>query len=215
MSDTVFGVVEKITEKKTAKGTFYSINVEGDWYGFGKEAPDFGEGSEVEFDIRWNGDFANVDNDTLDVVDLVEPEKKKAPARGRGRGNSGGSDRKSSGGRSAGRSNSRRNNDDDDDEDDKPSRGRSSSRKPASKPAAKSGGAGAKADVDWDLKDKKIQWQSCRNAAIELAQVAIACEALVLPAKKADKLEALEAWVSEKTQEFFLDIQEERWEDAE
>lgn len=198
MADTMQGIVEKITEKKTAKGTFYSINVEGDWFGFGKEAPEFGEGSEVSFEISVNGDFENVDQDTLEVIDLVDAPKKKSSGRS-GSGRSGGG--KSSGSGRSGSGRSGRGGSDDDKPASK-SRGKSSGGKPADKPA-----------VDWDLKDQKIQWQSCRNAAIQLATTAISCEALVLPAKKADKLDALEAWVSEKTQEFFLDIAEERWND--
>lgn len=199
MADTMQGIVEKITEKKTAKGLFFSINVEGDWFGFGKEAPEFGEGSEVFFEISVNGDFENVDNDTLNIIDNQNPPAKKSSGRS---GGSRGSSNKSSG-RSGGSTRSGRGGG-------TPDKSAGSGRSGGSKPAS-----GGKADVDWDLKDMKIQWQSSRNAAIALAEVAISCEALVLPAKKADKLDALEAWVSEKTQEFFLDIQEERWTEAE
>lgn len=210
--DLVTGIVEKITEKKTAKGTFYSINVDGDWFGFGKEAPEFGEGSEIEFEVRVNGDFENVDLDTIEVLDLVEPEKKSRGSRGGNRGGSrGGRGNKSGGSTRGGSSRGRGRNDDDDDadEDDKPAKSRGSRGGKSDKPAK----GGDKPAVDWDLKDEKIQWQAARNSAIELAKIALQGEALKLPAKAADKLDALEAYVQEKTEQFFRDVSETVWKD--
>lgn len=204
MSDIVTGVVEKINYKKTAKGTFYSINVDGDWFGFGKEEPDFGEGSEIEFEVEVNGDFENVNLDTLEVLELVEAEKKGRGSRGSSR-SSRGSKRDNKSSRSSSRSSrsSRGSRNNDDDDDDKPSRGSRGGRNNKSS---------SKADVDWDLKDQKIQWQSCRNAAIEMSKLAIESGAIKLPAKQADKLDVLEAFVQEKTLEFFQDIQDHAWE---
>lgn len=180
MSDLILGNVEKITEKKTARGTFFSIKVNGDWYGFGKYPPKFGEGSEIEFEVQYNGDFANVDTKSVEVLDLVEAQQQDRGGRGGNRGQRGGS-RNPRGGRGD------------------------------SQQAPQKAPANDKPAADWDLKDEKIQWQAARNSAIALADLAIKAEALKLPAKQADKLDALEAYVSEKTKQFFEDVKTTVW----
>jgi len=64
MSETVKGVVEVISNR----GKAYNIKVDGNWYGFGFESPGFEEGTVVEFEVKANGKWKNVDNDTLKVL---------------------------------------------------------------------------------------------------------------------------------------------------
>lgn len=61
--------------------------------------------------------------------------------------------------------------------------------------------------VDWDLKDRKIQWQSARNAAIELVHVLALNGAIPYKtnAKAADKQEVIEAFVDQYTNQFYED----------
>lgn len=209
MSEVIGGIVKKIYEKKTQRGVMYNVCLELDdgseeWYGFGKYPPKFGEGSDIEFEVSYNGDFANVDFKSLEIIDLVEPAPAK-PVRGsrgssRVRGDdegtsSSGSGRSSSAGRGGSRGGSR-----------DASAGRS---KPAatygrSKPAPKSGGDNLSKD-EWARKDAVIQVQAARNAAIALVTTALANDALPLPIKKADKLDAMVGVVDELTEQFFLD----------
>jgi hypothetical protein len=91
------GEVLKIASSSTNNGTFYRLEVKDDngtdMFGLGNEKPDFGEGSIVSFEFEENGKFFNIIEDTLEVIDKVEPKG------GRGRGNN------SSGGRGNGRGN--------------------------------------------------------------------------------------------------------------
>ena len=61
-----------------------------------------------------------------------------------------------------------------------------------------------KADVDWDLKDKKIQQQSARNAAIAFINVLAGQSAIVYKKdhKEKDRLAALETLLAHYTAEF-------------
>lgn len=54
-----------------------------------------------------------------------------------------------------------------------------------------------------DDRQRVIVYQAARNAAIEMAKVAAQSDALALPAKKADKFDALAAFVDELTVKFF------------
>lgn len=67
-------------------------------------------------------------------------------------------------------------------------------------------------DQYWENKEKRdvrvqrqIQHQASRNSAIELVKVAVQADALALPAKKADKMDALVALVNELTDQFNAD----------
>ena len=87
MSD-VNGEVLKITAKPTKNGgKIHNICVDDNgndaWFGFGFDAPEFGEGSIIEFNVEMNGDYENVDHSSLYIVELVEPKRS-------GRGDSGG-----------------------------------------------------------------------------------------------------------------------------
>jgi len=188
----VYGVVQKITAKDTRNGgKIYNICVdvdgEDEWFGYGFDAPEFGEGSEIEFDVEMNGDYENVDIDSLEIIELVEPKRS-----GRG-GKSGGKGRGKSSGKSSGRGGSS-------------GRGKSSGSgrgKPAGggrkAPASKGkGGGAAKAEVDWDRKDNLIRLQSCQNTAVATIQAAIEAGAVTLPAKKGEKFDAFQALIEKE-----------------
>lgn len=201
MSDHVIGFVGAITSKTAGKNNnlMYSICVEeegrdDEWYGFGWDEPEFTKGAEIEFDIKWNGDYANVDNDTLNVI--AEGEAKRSSGGGRGRSSGGGgrsSGRSSGGGRGAGGGS-------------KPSRG--------SKPAARGGKAKPAANDttmskdDWNKKDQMIRRQACMNTAINL--VKLLNEAGVLPAikKKSEGVDSLIALCDEEAERLYDQYEE-------
>ena len=203
MSDHVEGLVAKISEKAAGKGTVYNIclEIEGqddEWFGHGFDKPDFFEGDFIEFDIDWNGEYANVDKSSVNVLEEGEGEQKK-PARKPAR---------SSGGRSSGRSNS----------SGRSSGGRgaakSSSRgKPASKRNGSTAGKGSgKTDTmskeEWANKDKIIRRQACMNTAIALITGAVANDLVSLPTKKADKLDAYIALCDEEAERLYDQYEE-------
>ena len=109
MSDHVEGKVEKISEKPAGKGVVYNVclSIEGqddEWFGHGFDKPDFFEGDVIEFDIEWNGEYANFDKNTINILEEGDGEPAKParkPARSSGRSSGGG-------GRSSGRSGGRR-----------------------------------------------------------------------------------------------------------
>ena len=203
MSDHVEGLVAKITEKPTRNGgTIYNVCIEIDggedeWFGYGFDKPEFFEGDEIEFDIKYNGDYANIDPDTVNILSEGEGEKKPAP-RGRSSGGRG-----SSGGRSSGRSS-------------KPaSRSSSRSSKPASRSSSRSSkpasGGSAPATMskeEWAQKDKIIRRQACMNTAINLIGTAVKCDLVALPTKKADKLDAFVALCDEEADRLYDQYEE-------
>lgn len=75
------GTVEKIKERATRNGgNAYSFVIEGTWYGYGFEKPNFGEGDTISFDYKENGNFKNVNPKSVQKVQAPEP----APAAGGG-----------------------------------------------------------------------------------------------------------------------------------
>ena len=212
MSDHVEGIVAKISEKPTSNGgTIYNICLEIDgsddeWFGHGFDEPIFQEGDEIEFDIEYNGDYCNVDKDTVVIISEGEPKPKSRGRSSGGRsggGNSRGSSRgsskpagRSSGGRSGGGG-----------------RGRG---KPAAKPSRGSGGGGkSKSDApatmskeEWAQKDQIIRRQACMNTAINLIGTAVKCELVALPTKKADKLDAFIALCDEEAERLYDQYEE-------
>lgn len=90
MTDSVQGIVKAVSEKPTSNGgTMYNVCIieegaeaKGEWFGHGFDEPIFGKGDEIAFDIKYNGEYANVDTATVEVL---EAAKKAAPTRGRGR----------------------------------------------------------------------------------------------------------------------------------
>jgi hypothetical protein len=76
--------------------------------------------------------------------------------------------------------------------------------KEASAPAA--GSQPASKAVDWDKKDKRITYLASRNSALALFSAAVASDSLVLPTKKADRMDVLQEMVGDLTDEFFEDV---------
>ena len=202
MSDHVEGLVAKISEKPTRNGgTIYNVCIEIDgtedeWFGYGFDKPEFFEGDEIEFDIKFNGDYANIDPDTVNILSEGEGEKKKTAPRGRssgGRGSSRSSGR-SSGGSSRGSSRGS--------SKPAPRSSRSSSAKPAS------GAPATMSKEEWAQKDKIIRRQACMNTAIALIGTAVKCDLVALPTKKADKLDAFVALCDEEADRLYDQYEE-------
>jgi hypothetical protein len=87
------GKVLEIGSSKSRNGTMYRIHVEdldsGDteWYGLGKDKPDYGEDSIISFEYEeTDGGYLNIFGDSLEVVDEVKP--KGRGSRGNSRGSS-------------------------------------------------------------------------------------------------------------------------------
>lgn len=188
MSDHVVGFVAKITSKEAGvnKNLIYNLCIEeegrdDEWYGYGWDEPDFTEGAEIEFDITWNGDYPNVDVDSVNVIADGEP-KRSSNKRSSGRSRNGSS--RSSSSRSSGNSRSR---------------GRSSSKPAASrgKPAAKGNDTTMSKD-EWKQKDNMIRRQACMNTAINLIGLMHTAGVLPKPKTKADGFDALAALCDEE-----------------
>ena len=95
MSDDVIvveeGKVLDIASSDTKNGgKIYRIEVEDletgdvDWFGAGFDEPEFGADSIVSFEFEENGKYLNIVDGSLEVIDLVEPEKKKSSRGSRG-----------------------------------------------------------------------------------------------------------------------------------
>ncbi|MEE8208394.1 MAG: hypothetical protein V3T88_05515 [Nitrosomonadaceae bacterium] len=194
MSDHIEGTVAKITSKEAGRNNNLVYNIciddgQGDeWYGHGFDEPIFYEGDVIEFDVDWNGDYANIDTASVNVLEEGDGEAKPKPkpkARG-GRGNNRSS-------KPASRSS-------------KPA-----ARKPAARGAAKSSGGG-KADTmskdEWADKDRMIRRQACMNTAINL--VKLLNEAGVLPAikKKSDSVDSIVALCDEEAERLYDQYEE-------
>ncbi len=210
MSDHVEGKVEKISEKPAGKGVVYNVclSIEGqddEWFGHGFDKPDFFEGDVIEFDIEWNGEYANFDKNTINILEEGDGEPAKParkPARSSGRSSGGGGRSSGSSGRSSGRSS-----------------GGSSRSKPEarsntrSKPAAKSrGGASDKPATlskdEWADKDKMIRRQACMNTAIKLVTLLQAIGVLPKPKTKADGYDAVVALCDEEAERLYDQYEE-------
>lgn len=77
-------------------------------------------------------------------------------------------------------------------------------------PAPQQSGGGMSKDDYWRRKEESdasrqrvIEWQSARNAAIHVAEVAVAADALPLPAKKADKFDGLVDIIESITRRYY------------
>ena len=191
------GEVLSITSSKTAKGEFFRIEVKDldtddtNWFGLGKDEPDYGEGSIVsfEYDESDDGKYLNAFADSVEVIDLVEPKKRGRSSRGKSDDNKRGSSRSSSsrggssrssgrgGDKSSGRSGSR-------------SASKSSGSRSASK-GSKSNDKGAKSNgTDWEAKDKRTAIGFAREQAIKVLGAMLESGAVKLPAKAAEKYDA-------------------------
>jgi len=202
MNDHVIGIVAKITSKKAGKNDnlIYNLCIEEDgredeWYGYGWDEPQFTEGAEIEFDIDWNGDYANVDVDSVNVIADGEPKSNSRSRSSSSRGNSRSSGRSSSGGGRSSGSSSRGN-----------SRGKPSSSRGSSNSSRSSGNASkgkGSADTtmskdEWKQKDNMIRRQACMNTAINLIGLMQTAGVLPKPTKKSEGFDALAALCDEE-----------------
>lgn len=196
MSDHVEGLVAKITGKKAGSGVVYNVclEIEGqddEWFGHGFDKPDFYEGDFIEFDIEWNGEYANFDTNSIHILEEGDGKPSKLTRKPAGRGG-----RSNSGGRSSG--------------------GRGGSSSSRSKPTAKSGGAaktkGGSDDKmskdEWAQKDQMIRRQACMNTSIKLVGLLIAEGAVPIPKKKADAYDAVVALCDEEAERLYDQYEE-------
>jgi len=195
------GEVLKIASSNTANGTFYRLEVKDengtDMFGLGNEKPDFGEGSIVSFEFEENGKFFNIIEDTLEVVDKVEPKGRggsrggsrggNSNSRGGGRGNGGSSRGGSGGGRGGASGGSGR-----------------GGNKGTGRGGNGSGGkkGGDKGGTDWEAKDKRTAIGFAREQAIKVLAAMIEGGAITLPSKKAEKYDAYLSYLDELTARF-------------
>ena len=154
------GVVQKVSSRPAGRGTAYSIQVEGSYYGCGFQPPACSEGDYVSFQIEQNN---------------------------RGYWNVSGNIEVKSGGNPA----------------------------PQKQASAKGPQTGNSRDQYWQEKEQRdianqkiIQYQSSRNAAIELVRTAVENDALSLGTKKADKFDILVSIVDEITDKFEKDCKD-------
>lgn len=201
MSDHVIGIVAKITEKKAgAKGNLVyniclDIDGEDEWFGHGFDEPIFNEDDEIEFDVSYNGDFANIDTDTVTVISEGEPKPKPKSRSSRSSGRSSGGSSRGGSSRSSGGS----------------SRGGSSR---SSKPAAKSKRStpndkpATLSKDEWADKDKMIRRQACMNTSIKLVGLLLAEGAVTIPKKKADAADAIVALCDEEAERLYDQYEE-------
>lgn len=68
MSNTVSGVVQSIDARETKFGQMYSARVNGTSYGIGKYPPKCKVGDNVTFNVTYNGQYANMDTKSLQVI---------------------------------------------------------------------------------------------------------------------------------------------------
>ena len=200
----ICGVVEKVSYKDLNSGKrMWNIKVDGNWYGMGYTQPKFGEGGEIEFDISWNGDFANVDKDSLNIISAGNV-RNSGGGNGGSRGGNGGGYNKSSGQQRSGGNSSNGGG---------YNRGSSGS-------SGNAGGAGK--DNYWENKDKRdierekrdkvkdvvVTHLACRNSAIEAVGMLITAGAVSLPAKKAEQYDAVLELVDIVTERFVTGTRE-------
>ena len=189
----VTGFLVKQSEKPTRNGgKIFSICVEVDgadeWFGFGFDAPTFGVDSEIEFDVEAKGEYENVINDSVVIINNVNPpaapaRKSRAPASKPARAPRGGAAAKPA----------------------RTPRGGAAKEEAA---PAKTERAAKKPDVDWDRKDRLIRAQSCQNTAVATIALAQAAGTLELPKKKALQWDALQALIEKETKRLFIKYDE-------
>lgn len=193
----ICGVVEKVSYKDLNSGKrMWNIKVDGNWYGMGYTQPKFGEGGEIEFDISWNGDFANVDKDSLNIISAGNV-RNSGGGNGGSRGGNGGGYNKSSGQQRSG--------------------GNSSNGGGYNRGSSGSSGnaGGASKDKYWEDKEKRdkvkdvvVTHMACRNSAIEAVGMLLTAGAVSLPTKKAEQYDAVLELVDIVTERFITGTRE-------
>lgn len=68
LSNTVSGIVQSIDARETKFGQMYSARVNGTSYGIGKYPPKCKVGDNVTFNVTYNGQYANMDTKSLQVI---------------------------------------------------------------------------------------------------------------------------------------------------
>lgn len=189
MADYVEGKVLKASKKPTnSGGTVYNLQVETDqgdeWFGCGFDDPKVNQGDVISFDIAYNGEYMNVDMDTLEI--LEKAPQRQSSNRGSNRGSSRGNGRSASRGKSDSSRGSRSG-----------GSGRSGSgdNKRGNQSGSRSQGGEKKPAVDWDRKDLIISQMSCQNTAVATIGMLIANNLVAIPKKKADSYDAVMALV--------------------
>ena len=204
------GKVLAFASSDTKAGKMWRMEVEDldtgdcDWFGLGKEKPDFGEGSEVSFEFKENGKFLNVFEESIEVLNLVEPKQRGGRNGGSrngggsrgGRGGDSGSSRGGSSRSSGSRGGSSRSRGGDD------KGGSSRSNGGGSRSKGKGSDKGGKQETDWEMKDKKIGLLAMRNSAIEVVKIAVEAGALKLGTKQGEKYDILLGLVDDLTVRF-------------
>lgn len=176
----IYGIVKRITAKQRGKGTAYSVQMDnGEWYGHGFQRPNFNEGAEIGFDIAWNGQYANIDQNSVEVLNAGQGPQNMG----------GGQQRQRQGGSQQGGQ-----------------RGGQQNRSQAQGRPQAAGSGGMSKDDYWRRREerdivvqKQIQYQAARNSAIEVIKVGVQAGAVKLPAAKDKALDALLALVDEVT----------------
>jgi len=79
---------------------------------------------------------------------------------------------------------------------------------PAGAPAANNSSSGGAAPARIDTRDVSIRYQSSRKDALLLTQVLLENDALAVPAKKAEKADAIMAFVEDVTNQFYVKLQD-------
>ena len=189
------GKVVSITDSTTRNGTFYRIEVEDvdtgdtDWFGLGSKAPEFGEGSVISFEYEENGKYLNADAGSIEVLDLVEP--KSRGSRGNKSGGRNGSRGSSRGNDDAGNSRRSRNSRSNDSGNSRGSRGGSDKGSNSHSNKGSSGSkAPAKGETNWAEKDLRAGLGFAREQAIKVLGAMLEQDAIKLPSKAADKMDA-------------------------
>jgi hypothetical protein len=186
LSETISGVIEYIGQKNG----FWNIKLDdNEWYGAGKYEPKCNKGDTVEFDIEWRGDFKNIVNKTLNVLERAQ--------RGGGSSRGGNTQQRDSGSRGNSSGGYRE--------------GRTSPRE-QEQPARRAGGS---KDDYWARKEErdletqpKIEFQAARNSAIEFVKLLGTLNLMELKGSKSDQMGIVELYVAKFTEQFYNDTAE-------
>lgn len=178
MSEVISGVVEYIGQKSG----FWNIKLDDDqWYGFGKTEPKCAKGDTIEFDVEYNGRYANAANKTLNVLERAQ--------RGGGGASRGGNTQQRDSG----------------------SRGNSGYREGRTRPRASDDQSSSKSPAKsaWDEgRQNSIVFQSARKDALEFVKLLGTLNLMELKGSKSDQMGAVELYVAKFTEQFYDDTSE-------